>query len=104
MLPVPIAAPRFRSCRDASTFARSIPQPRYAPGMSGDQRSAGEEDDAIEEEDPAPVKHRPASTRLFVILARRAPRAVIFRRGPSKHVALILWHTDTDKFEVGQWF
>lgn len=44
------------------------------------------------------------ATRMFVILARRARKAVIFRRGPSRQVALILWHTDRDTFEVGQWF
>jgi len=42
--------------------------------------------------------------RLFVILARDASRAVVFRRGPSAQVALILWRTDDDSFEVGQWF
>ena len=41
--------------------------------------------------------------RLHVILARRAPRAVIFRRGPSTHVGLFLWHLDTDEVEEGQW-
>src|SRR6266487_4194859 len=42
--------------------------------------------------------------RLFVILAREAPKAVVLRRGPSKWVQLILWHTDTDTFDFGQWF
>ena len=42
--------------------------------------------------------------RLFVILAREAPLAVIVRRGPSRWVQLILWHTDSDTFEPGQWF
>jgi hypothetical protein len=28
---------------------------------------------------------------------------VIFRRGPSKRVLLILWHTDADEFIEGQW-
>ncbi len=41
--------------------------------------------------------------RLYVILARDAPRAVILRRGPSAHVMLALWHTDTDEIEEGQW-
>jgi len=43
------------------------------------------------------------SCRLFVILAREAPRAVIFRRGPTRQAQQILWHTDTDRFEPGQW-
>lgn len=42
--------------------------------------------------------------RLFVILARAAPLAVIVRRGPSQWAQLILWHTDSDTFEPGQWF
>lgn len=41
--------------------------------------------------------------RLSVLLAREAPVAVIFRRGPSKVVRLIRWQTDTDQFEPGQW-
>jgi hypothetical protein len=40
---------------------------------------------------------------LFAIVARRAPVAVIFRRGPSKQVLLIKWHLGTDKLEYGQW-
>ena len=47
---------------------------------------------------------QPVPCRLPVILARAAPIAVIFRRGPSKLVELIKWHTDTDTFERGQWF
>ncbi len=42
--------------------------------------------------------------RLFVILARNAPRGVIFRRGPSEWVQLIAWDTATDTFQSGQWF
>lgn len=44
-----------------------------------------------------------AKCRLYVILARKASRAVIFRRGPSTHVGLFLWHLDTDRVEEGQW-
>ena len=44
------------------------------------------------------------SPRLFAIVAREAPIAVIFRRGPSKEVQLIKWHTADDTFEAGQWF
>lgn len=44
------------------------------------------------------------SIRLFVVLARDTARAVVFRRGPSAHVALVLWRTDDDGFEIGQWF
>jgi hypothetical protein len=42
--------------------------------------------------------------RLYVILAREAPIGVIFRRGPTKWVQLVKWHTDRDEFEEGQWF
>jgi hypothetical protein len=42
--------------------------------------------------------------RLFGLLARDVPRAVILRRGPTRLVQQILWHTDTDTFEEGQWF
>lgn len=41
--------------------------------------------------------------RIFVLLARDAPRAVVFRRGPSKQVLLLGWNTSTDQFEEGQW-
>jgi len=45
-----------------------------------------------------------SKTALFVIQARNAPVAVIFRRGPSKQVQLIKWNTAKDTFETGQWF
>lgn len=44
-----------------------------------------------------------SSVRLYAILARDAPRAVVFRRGSSKQVLLVLWHTDSDTFVEGQW-
>lgn len=45
-----------------------------------------------------------AQCRLHGIVARDAPVAVIFRRGPSKHVLLISWNFETDEFSIGQWF
>jgi hypothetical protein len=42
--------------------------------------------------------------RIYVLLAREAPLGVIIRRGPSKMAQLVLWRTDTDQFEFGQWF
>ncbi len=42
--------------------------------------------------------------RLFVILARRAPIGLVFRRGPSKWVLLSKWNTQTDTVARGQWF
>jgi hypothetical protein len=41
---------------------------------------------------------------LFVVMARDAPIAVVFRRGPSSWARLILWHTDNDDFTAGAWF
>jgi hypothetical protein len=46
----------------------------------------------------------PASSRLYVLLAREAPTGVILKRGPGKWTQLILWRTDNDAFELGQWF
>lgn len=42
------------------------------------------------------------SCRLYVLLARKAPVGVIMRRGPSRHVRLIRWRLDGDRFEPGQ--
>jgi hypothetical protein len=41
---------------------------------------------------------------LYAILARDERVGVVFRRGPSKQVLLLSWHTDTDQFYEGQWF
>ena len=46
----------------------------------------------------------PPPVRLSVILARQASVGVILKRGPSSWVQMIKWHTDTDTFEMGQWF
>jgi hypothetical protein len=43
-------------------------------------------------------------TDLFVIIAREASVAVIFRRGPSRQILLIKWNMEDDTFEAGQWF
>lgn len=45
-----------------------------------------------------------SSTRLYCLLARKAPVAVIFRRGPSKAVQLLKWDLSTDELTEGQWF
>ncbi len=44
-----------------------------------------------------------AATRIGVLLARKSSMAVVFRRGPSKSVAVISWDTDRDEFRLGQW-
>lgn len=47
--------------------------------------------------------HAP-STRLYVLLAREAPLAIVLRRGPSKHVLALSWDTERYEFRLGQWF
>jgi hypothetical protein len=49
------------------------------------------------------MKTTPTSVRLYAILARKSPVAVVFRRGPSNSVLLIKWNTPDDTFEHGQW-
>lgn len=49
------------------------------------------------------VTTTPPSTRLYLLLARNGPRAVVFRRGPSKSVLMIAWDTQKDVFQEGQW-
>lgn len=46
----------------------------------------------------------PIAPRLFVIMAARAPLAVIIRRGPASWVQLVLWDTKRDRFTPGSWF
>jgi hypothetical protein len=41
--------------------------------------------------------------RLHLFFAQEAPLAVILRQGPSKLFRMILWHTDSNRFEDGQW-
>lgn len=45
----------------------------------------------------------PVPARLHVLLARNSTEAVVIRRGPSRHTAVIGWDRKNDKFEVGQW-
>ncbi|SPE28636.1 conserved hypothetical protein [Candidatus Sulfopaludibacter sp. SbA3] len=42
--------------------------------------------------------------RLSVILARRAPIGVVFRRASGNWVQLLNWRTGRDTFDEGQWF
>lgn len=46
---------------------------------------------------------KPAICRIDGILAREAPVAVIFRRGPSKQTQLLTWNLETDEVTPGQW-
>lgn len=41
--------------------------------------------------------------RLHILLAAEAKVGVVWRRGPSKQVACILWDRKKDTFELGQW-
>ncbi|MEZ5163513.1 MAG: hypothetical protein R2688_07125 [Fimbriimonadaceae bacterium] len=38
-----------------------------------------------------------------MFFAKKVPIAVIFRKGPSPFTRMILWHTNSDTFEFGQW-
>ena len=42
--------------------------------------------------------------RLFVLMARERPRALILRRGPTGWYHLVLWDTREDTFAHGAWF
>lgn len=41
--------------------------------------------------------------RLHIYFAAEADKAVILRRGPTRHVRMIAWNTKKDTFEDGQW-
>ena len=41
--------------------------------------------------------------RLHAIVAREAPVAVVFRRGPSKQVQMLCWDLKADQVTPGQW-
>lgn len=42
-------------------------------------------------------------TRLEIVFAAKAAKAVILRRGPKRHFHLITWDMQTDAFTHGQW-
>jgi hypothetical protein len=42
-------------------------------------------------------------TRIQFIVARRAPVAVVFRRGPTRQVEVLTWDLTTDELTAGQW-
>lgn len=56
-----------------------------------------------DKENPVADPKLQPSTRLYVILARKASMGVVFRRGPSKHILLINWNTEKHEFRMGQW-
>jgi len=46
---------------------------------------------------------RVSETRIWVLVARAAQNALVFRRGPAKEVLLLRWDMARDVFEEGQW-
>lgn len=46
---------------------------------------------------------RAIAPRIHVLLARDTADAVVIRRGPTRHTAIIGWDRKTDKFKTGQW-
>jgi hypothetical protein len=46
---------------------------------------------------------RDVPARIHVLLARDAKTAVVIRRGPTRHTAVIGWDRVNDKFKLGQW-
>jgi hypothetical protein len=49
------------------------------------------------------VKGKKPAARVEAIIARNAPVAVIFRRGPSRLVRMLRWNLRNDRIEGGQW-
>jgi hypothetical protein len=49
------------------------------------------------------VTRQQPATRLYFIVARRAPLAVVFRRGPTRQVEVLNWNLATDDITPGQW-
>lgn len=45
----------------------------------------------------------PNTARLYALVARARRRAVVFRRGPSKQVRLLVWELGSDALIGGQW-
>jgi hypothetical protein len=49
------------------------------------------------------VPDLPFRTRLSVLFAAPARKAVLLRRGPKTHYCLIAWDLKDDSFRIGQW-
>jgi hypothetical protein len=45
----------------------------------------------------------PKPARLYALIARKARKAAVFRRGPSKSVLLLAWDLKDDALTPGQW-
>jgi hypothetical protein len=48
-------------------------------------------------------RHTATKVGLSILLARKAPVAVILRRGPSQRSLLLRWDLRDDRIEAGQW-
>lgn len=44
------------------------------------------------------------TARVYALIAAKARKAVVFRRGPSKCVLVLSWDLKTDTLQGGQWF
>ncbi len=49
------------------------------------------------------ARRPPAKTTTYGIVARDAPRVVVFRRGPTRHMQLLVWDLRDDTVVAGQW-
>ena len=104
----PVTALDKRVDADRAAFQRLLSrvqtlQECYARDREQISESAKTGDESESQFHRRPSRRESATARLFVIRAREAPMAVIFRRGPSKQVRLISWNTDTDDLQGGQW-
>ncbi|TFZ03429.1 hypothetical protein [Ramlibacter rhizophilus] len=73
---------------------------RVIPQMQ-DSRNHGAADVSVSADGSFDRQRPPA--RLHVLLARGSPQALVIRRGPSRHVAVIAWNRAIDQFTLGQW-
>jgi len=54
---------------------------------------------------PPTRRQKPALTaRISALIARKARKAVVFRRGPSRSVLALTWNLADDTLTPGQWF
>jgi hypothetical protein len=56
------------------------------------------------ENDQVPQASERPAPRLGVLLASESPLGIIFRRGPSRVVRVVIWNRATDKFKPGPRF
>lgn len=49
-----------------------------------------------------PTPNNPPA-RIFFLKARASNKAIVFRRGPTDWIQMLVWHLDNDTLEFGQW-